>query len=920
MVNDVRTELFYDEQWHDISTDVRQNPPITINWGRKNEAAKVSPSSCTLTLDNKDGTYSPRHPLSPLYGKLRRNIPLRVRLGPTDAALLLPGREGARASTPDDASHNITGDLDVRVQVDPESWRPDSFSLVVSDWSTDGVDDGAWALHILADGRVELSWSPDGTLGSRIVEPSTESVSSGAGTVAVWATLDVDNGLGGYTVTYYTAPDIDTPEDDWTQLGDPIETTSGTTSVHASTQPLTIGATGDGGLVFSNGVFYEGRVHAFELRDGVSGTLVASPRFAEPGDTSVTDAQGNTWSLHGTPETAITDESVRFAGEVSSWPPEWDLSGADVRVPIEAAGMRRRLGQGEKPLSSSLRRDLSKRDNVPIYWPMEEGADATTVAAARGGGNLLPSGDVDFGAYTGLAASDALPTFNVGRVRGNVDAYTPDDDQRLMMYIDVPDNGVAAKAQVLEVIMTGSARQWIYSVDDVGNVYLDVYDSEGTSLVSNGPTAADWNGKRLLVWISWEVTGSDVDWTYGELEVGESVGGFTSGTLTGHDVGRVAWVRAGTYTVDLNGAALGHISLLNGDIHGSFWDTAGSSLVAWSGETAGDRIVRLCDEENLPLRVVGDMAATTAMGAQRIDTLLNLLDECAKADMGALVDDRDAVRLLYRARSTLYNQDAAVSLDYSAGEVAATLRPVEDDQLIRNDVTAKRPKGGSHREVLTTGPMSEADVGLYDTAPTVNVASDDQLPDQAGWRLHLGTVDEPRYPTVTGDLTAAPSKVDDATAVFVGDRIQVTNPPSWQPPDTIDQLAQGGTEKLTPYRHTIAYNCSPASPWNAVVVGTTKVDTARSELDTGITDSATSMDVRTTVGEDWTTDNAEFPFDVELGGEIVTVSDIGSAVSSVQTFTISARGVNGITKSHDAGTAVRLAPRHRGHVAMRETA
>ncbi|GAA5119134.1 hypothetical protein [Haloechinothrix salitolerans] len=918
MVNDVRTELFYDDAWNAITTDVRQNPPITINWGRKNEAAKVSPSKCTLTLENKDGTYSTRHPLSPLYGKLQRNTPVRVRLGSKDVALApLPGIDGSYLSAPDTASLDITGDIDIRMDIEPDTWRPDVRMHLAAKWRF--VDDAqrSWELHVTPSGALELLWTEDGNNSTGTTVTSTAAIAEDAGRVPFRITLDVDNGASGNDVKFYTA---DTFADlgggaSETQLGATV-TNSGTTSIHSGTADLTFGAVHDGGLFDGADGALGATVHAFELRDGIAGTLVADldVSTADAGDTTFTDTQGNVWSLNGV--AALTDTSVRFAGEVAKWPPKWDLSGADVRVPIEAAGMLRRLGQGEKPLNSSLFRDLSNKDNVPLYWPLETGSDTTIFPAATGGGNLRIFGDVSPGAFSDLDASDALPTFNAGSVRGSVDTYSPELDQRLMAVISVPENGVSADGHLLEAVTNGSAHQWIISISTSGSLRLRVWDGDGASLHDSGFVSFELNGKSGLLWLSWETNGSDIDWSVGFLEVGEDVAGFIDGTLTGEDYDRLTWLRAGTYTNDLGGLAIGHLSLLNGNIHGAFWDTASSSLRAWSGETAGDRIVRLCGEEGIPLRVIGDMSDTAAMGPQRIDTLLNLLDEAAKVDMGILVDDRDAIRLLYRARSDLYNQDVALSLDYAGGEVASTLEPVPDDQLTRNDVTVKRPKGGSYRAVLATGPMSVAAVGLYDTAPEINVASDNQLADQAHWRLHLGTVDEPRYPQIVADLTATPSKVDAATSVFVGDRVQVTNPPSWEPPDTIDQLAQGGTEKLTPHRHTIGLNCSPASPWSVVVVGTTKVDTAGSELDADISDSATSMDVRTTVGEDWTTDAAQFPLDVELGGEEMTISGIGAATGGVQTFTISARGVNGITKSHSAGDAVRIAKKHRAVVRL----
>lgn len=68
---------------------------------------------------------------------------------------------------------------------------------------------------------------------------------------------------------------------------------------------------------------------------------------------------------------------------------------------------------------------------------------------------------------------------------------------------------------------------------------------------------------------------------------------------------------------------------------------------------------------------------------------------------------------------------------------------------------------------------------------------------------------------------------------------------------------------------------------------------------------AGALSVATKVGPLWTTDPAEFPFDVMCGGERMTATSIvGGGV--VQTFYVT-RGVNGIQMAHGAGTDIRLA-------------
>ncbi len=54
----------------------------------------------------------------------------------------------------------------------------------------------------------------------------------------------------------------------------------------------------------------------------------------------------------------------------------------------------------------------------------------------------------------------------------------------------------------------------------------------------------------------------------------------------------------------------------------------------------------------------------------------------------------------------------------------------------------------------------------------------------------------------------------------------------------------------------------------------------------------------------WTTTAGDWPFDIEVGGERMTVTAV-TGTSSPQTFTVT-RSVNSVVKSQYAGTDVRL--------------
>lgn len=244
-----------------------------------------------------------------------------------------------------------------------------------------------------------------------------------------------------------------------------------------------------------------------------------------------------------------------------------------------------------------------------------------------------------------------------------------------------------------------------------------------------------------------------------------------------------------------------------------------------------------------------------------------------------------------------------IALNYNAGHISPPFEPTPDDEGVTNDVTATRQDGGQARFVKTEGLLNTNDpavdpdgVGEYDGGGvTINVADDDQLPDQAAWRVHQGTVDEERYPLVHIDLAANPDLADEMTGLGLGDRITVANPPEWIPPDTIELIAEGGVETIGLYDWDMELNASAGSPWlvatAAAVEDSTagpdkpnRGDTSGSELVTAVNDTVTSLIVHTPPDGNferapWIISTGpaaapnlhptHFPFDLRIGGEIV---------------------------------------------------
>ncbi|MET9734279.1 hypothetical protein ABZZ79_27670 [Streptomyces sp. NPDC006458] len=884
----VQIELFAGGVWTDITTDVYTQDRITIERGRPDEGQRTDPSRCSLVLNNRSGKYSPRNPLSPYYGLIGRNTPVRVSVLAGSQFLRIPGAVGDHASTPHNAALAITGDIDVRVDALLVNWLDAGDGLATTEIigkMAALASDKAWFLGVRSN-RLYFEWSADGVnvLGAsstaRLVVPPS-------GRLAVRATLDVDNGAGGRTVRFYTAPSGTAGP--WTQLGADV-VQAGTTSVfNATAADLRIGD-----ATVTSMTPAAGRCMAAEVRSGIGGTVVANPVFTAQaiGTTSFADGAGRTWTLNG--GTQITNRRTRFVGEVSNWPPRWDVSGRDVRVPIEAAGVLRRYGQGQKPFDSTLRRRIPAYSPA-AYWPLEEPSGATQGYSPLAGVRPMAVSGVAFGADDTLGGASTVPAFDQdGEGRGTIPAIPAGAWQVEFVYrLDTMPSSLNT---VLEVSTTGTAKKYTIRVQ-TNNVRVEALDDDGTVLATISTTAPDFTGRWNRLILSAVQSGGNVDVHVGWVGVG--ISGWGANTLYAATEGRPTSVRVMGVPGNLKA---GHITVFPSIDPAAFIGADDG----FAGESAGERLRRLSGEEGKYVLVHGDTTAQVVMGAQRPQTFLDLIEEAADTDGGILYERRDQRSLAYRGRETLYNQPVTLALDYQAAGLAHPLEPADDDQGVRNDRTVERAGGSSARAVLESGPLSVQappdGVGPYDDSLTVNVDSDGQLEQHASWRLHLGTVDELRYPVVGVDLAAGPGLIDAATALDCGDRLTIANPPPWLPPGTIDLLMQGQTEVIGhPVDWNMTFNCTPASPWRVAVRDDTvraRRDTAGAQLAAAAASAATALHVLTATGPLWTTDPADMPLALTLGGEDVTASAITSWLKD--TFT---RTVAGGWGSPDTGPA-----------------
>lgn len=626
----------------------------------------------------------------------------------------------------------------------------------------------------------------------------------------------------------------------------------------------------------------------------------------------------------------------RYVGEVSAWPTTSDISGEDVYVQVAAAGMLRRFQQGTPPTASAMYRAYTLTgavQNVVAYWPCEDGTSATSIASGLPGGPLMAiTGSPTFASDSAFACSQPIPALNASSWTAPISAPTwTDNVLRFLMHIPAAGENDGA---VIARFFTGGTVARVdlrYNVTFGGALTLLGYDSSGSNLFNTGPFVDDdgatYNGNIYRVGMELRTSGTGVEYSYQTYKVNDTKGGANvSGTLASSSVGPLTSIAISPDRA-LAGTAIGHISVQN--VWDSLFDIIGA-VNAHLGEGRLSRFTRLANENNVnAITVFASQDSVSSLGHQLPDTFPNLIQQVPDTDLGVLYEARDQMALAYRTRGSLYNQGTAynnvgrvLTLDHSQHQLSAPVAPVDDDAFTRNDVTVVRIGGSSSRQVLASGDAMStqappAGVGPYSTSVNVSLNLDTATADQAGWRLHLGTVNEPRYPRVSLNLRhpTFTDNVDMMNAVLtldIGDRIVITNPPAELPPDPISLIVQGYSETLGIYEHDMVLNCSPESPYRVGILDDPvlgRLDTDGSTLAGDISATALTFQVTTTGAAGgsalWTTDPSEFPFDIVMGGERITLSGIAGS-SSPQTFTASARSVNGVVKIQTFGTDIRL--------------
>lgn len=598
-------------------------------------------------------------------------------------------------------------------------------------------------------------------------------------------------------------------------------------------------------------------------------------------------------------------------------------------------------------LASAYRRGVTAASTtltgLVAYWPMEEPSGAREFSSGLPDGRpLVITGAPSFAADSeSFECSDPLPTFAAGvSTTTTLPASVTGGEVQVRFLLRVPPGGVSAETSLARIVMSGGT----VSVLDVrlladGNIAAQAFDEDGVSF-GTGLAPYGLNGRSVRFEVSLQQSGSNVLRKTAQLEVGEITGASATGTLTGETLGRPRTIILGA-SGGLDGVTIGHLTVQTTVT--SVYDLA-AQLDAYRTETAAARIGRLCIEEGIPRVITAGPGDTAAVcGPQRSQDLLGQLRDAEAADGGFLFTPRVSTGFAFRSNESMLGQAPKVTGSWTGlGIVTDPLPvPIDDDSDAANDVTLSLLTGESVRLVQETGPTSVLDppdgIGRYEVEGTANVNDTTALRQRTGWELSLGTVDEPRLSTFVIDFGGAPYDLSDGAldeagmldlqeavrSVDVGDRIVITDMPSWWGSDTADLLVVGVQVEVAPWVHRRAFVTRPYAPYRSGKWGDPTDSRWSGEgttLRTALTTTATSVNLALPAAEvlaGWT--HADGDYEAVIGGEHMTVT----AVSSVtvvsgqrrQTLTVT-RSVNGVVKTHDVGAPVDVADAAVGRWAL----
>jgi hypothetical protein len=597
-------------------------------------------------------------------------------------------------------------------------------------------------------------------------------------------------------------------------------------------------------------------------------------------------------------------------------------------VQISIGGIGSRLENRDAPDWSPLRRGLQKSNLPPkVYWPCEDGQGALQAASAFPGASpMVVTGPAVFSFDLGNAADLVLRSYGtadlcsvaagaslMGRCSPVVGSSAWTTSAAIAQWTPGVGGGVTEVRMMECATPGGTFTRWalvqtltafeVRAYNDAAATVSTVASWASTSGYLNGyDVAAAQSGGTITVTLY--------------VNAVQVATGSIAGTLTG--VSRVTVNPDKTNTtasVSPFGIRfiVGHVMVHDAALTAAFpYYFDGSTLIrgdqGWGYEFAHRRFGRLCDEERIPAKVVGNpyITGTTQLNVQQPGGFTALVTSAIESESGGLVFE-DGFGYAHLPRSARINAPVDLTVDMatyrrSGGTNATEVLQPKLDARGPNYITVKRT-GGSESTAAAPEEFRNRR-GTITAGPTLDVLYDSDTAQHASWRVHLyADGSDANYPSLSLDLAANPGLIDDYLRLSFGSRVQRTNQPTIAGLGVIDQVIDQMSETFSPRQSsdgptwTATLDTSPASVWQTGVYNSERWDSASTTLAADVSSSGTVLALSTVnKGDAWTT--TEAPFDVEVFGQTTTVkwmSGVGSIATTEGGFET---GVGGWTVSN----------------------
>jgi len=772
----------------------------------------------------------------------------------------LTGASGVFVSTPDSTSFNIQ-DLDVAARVTVTDLT-NGVQVVVSKDAFGAQRSFVLAINGTGNLIVE-TWNEAGVALSNQASTVILPFSDGD-TFWVRATVDINNGAGGNTATYFYAADQQTEPTTWTTLGTTrVRAVTGTT-LYDSTAAVQIGAQAGSSRL-------TGRVYRVLIRNGIAGTLVSefhADRDSISGSSTFVSETGETWTFNGA------------ASRVSDW--------ADISTDVQA---------GSVTTGRQYEFDRFNAGSASITWVSESRLFDFDNASSTYFGQLQPMRQFRIRMRR---SSQVWPIFRGYCI--DWDQTVDSSDKVMFTTVRLADafallDATKAPSPYATAVLAKSPRFYA-RFDDANQVYdSSTFANHGTwgtlativsGLLTNDASNAvsmsatsygqgalqpptSWTDFTLEFWI--QTTTSDaalLSWTTGSSStpsVFSLAGGklratwngllFTdefnkvlndgvrhhvvyrsNGLVGSAEIDGVAVTNTGTsyvfipsglsvtntYRLGYNPATglagfvgtLDELALYSSTSTASTYTTG---IAPWQNQTTGARVTAILDAISWPaaLRDIDTGDSTMQTASISSDTALGAIQQAADTELGqTFVDEYGNIR--HRSRSSLWlsarSKTSQVTFnDRHSGTTKIYSNQgfsmVRDALLLRNPVTASRANGTT---ITRQDDTLITEFGLRDyQAPTSYDSSDLVVSDRAEFLLGRYKNLQTRLESMTINVHRDPA---DLTATVgtttIGTRITVQRLPlNTGSTTSIEQIVEGITHQFAPQRWSTTYRASP---------------------------------------------------------------------------------------------------------------